>query len=134
MLLTAAAATTPLPPPPSTAFAIYDTAIGAVGSIPPPPPSATTDVDKGGGGTLASDVTIAEASINVTVPLTLLSMVGCCVVAPRLLQCLPSKFVSPRRCDIIDAFAAGPPSPFAYHQQSLSCRSFTEYQLLLPHH
>ena len=31
-----------------------------------------------------------------------------------------------------DAFAAGPPSPFACHRQPLSCRSFTEHQSLSP--
>ncbi len=52
-------------------------------------------------------------------------------VALRLLRCLLSKFVSPCRRAIVDAFATGPPSPFAYHCQPLSCRSFTEHQLLL---
>jgi hypothetical protein len=70
----------PLPPPPSTATAVNDAAIGAVGSIPPPPPLTTTTVNKGGGGPLASAVTITAASVNVTTPLTLLLMVGCCVV------------------------------------------------------
>ena len=53
-------------------------------------------------------------------------------VAPRLLRRPPSEYISPRHCAIVDAFAAGPPSPFAYHRQPLSCRSFTEHQLLSP--
>ncbi len=52
--------------------------------------------------------------------------------APCLLHRPPSEFISPRHCAIVDAFAAGPPSPFAYHGQPLSCRSFTEHQLLPP--
>jgi hypothetical protein len=40
----------------------------------------TTAVDKGSGGTLASAVTTAAASANVTAPLMLLSMLGCSVV------------------------------------------------------
>jgi hypothetical protein len=79
LLSSTAVATLPLPPPPSTATAVNDAAIGAVGSIPPPPSLTTTAVDKGGGGTLASAVTIAAASADITAPLTLLSMVGCCV-------------------------------------------------------
>ncbi len=50
-------------------------------------------------------------------------------VAPRLLRHPPSEFISPH---IVDAFATGPPSPFAYHCQPLSYRSFTEDQSLLP--
>jgi hypothetical protein len=53
-------------------------------------------------------------------------------VAPCLLCCPPSKFVIPRHHAIIDTFAAGPPSPFAYRRQTLSCRSFTKHQLILP--
>jgi hypothetical protein len=53
-------------------------------------------------------------------------------VAPRLLRRPPSEFISPRHRAIVDAFAAGPPSPFAYHRQPLSCRSFTEHQSLTP--
>ena len=53
-------------------------------------------------------------------------------VAPRLLRCPPFEFISPRHRAIVDAFAAGPPSPFAYHCQPLSCRSFTEDQSLSP--
>jgi len=53
-------------------------------------------------------------------------------VAPRLLRRPPSKFISPHHRAIVDAFAARPPSPFAYHRQPLSCRSFTKHQLLLP--
>jgi hypothetical protein len=44
----------------------------------------------------------------------------------------PSEYISPRHCAIVDAFAAGPPSLFAYHRQPLSCRSFTEHQSLSP--
>ncbi len=84
LLSSMAAATTPSPPSPSTATAVNDAAIGALGSIPPPPPSTTTAVDKGDGGTLASTVTIAEACADITAPLTLLSMVGCCVVCRPL--------------------------------------------------
>ena len=53
-------------------------------------------------------------------------------VALCLLRCPPSEFISPRHHAIVDAFSAGPPSPFAYHRQPLSCRSFTEHQSLLP--
>ena len=59
-------------------------------------------------------------------------MVDFHVISPYLLRCPPSEFVSPCRCVILDAFAAGPPSPFADHCQPLSCCSFTEHQLLLP--
>jgi hypothetical protein len=38
--------------------------------------------------------------------------------------------ISPCHRAIVDAFATGPPSPFAYHRQPLSCRSFTEHQSL----
>jgi hypothetical protein len=44
----------------------------------------TTAVDKAGGGTLASAVTIAAVCADVTATLTLLSMVGCCVVCRPL--------------------------------------------------
>ena len=97
--------------------------------IPLLPPLMTTAVDKGGEGTLASVVTIAAASANVTAPLTLLSMVGCCVITPHLLCCPPSEFVIPCRRAIVNAFAAGPPSPFAYHRQPLPCHSFTHHIL-----
>jgi hypothetical protein len=53
-------------------------------------------------------------------------------VAPRVLRRPLSEFISPCHRAIVDAFAAGPPSPFAYHCQPLSCRSFTEHQSLLP--
>jgi len=55
-------------------------------------------------------------------------------VAPRLLCRPPSKFVSPPRLAVVNAFAAGPLSTFAYHRHSLSCCYFTEHQLpsLLP--
>ena len=53
-------------------------------------------------------------------------------VTPRLLHCLLSKFVSPHHCEILDAFAARLPSPFAYHRQPMSSFSFTKHQSLLP--
>ncbi len=55
-----------------------------------------------------------------------LSPLACCVVcrpnlsAPAVVRC------------VINAFSAGPPSPFADHRQPLSYRSFTEHQLPLP--
>jgi hypothetical protein len=135
LLLLTAAATTPLLPLPSTATAVNNAAIGTIFSIPPPPPSMTTSVDKGGSGTLASAITIAAASADVTALRLWRScqwLVVVSSVAPCLLCCQLSEFVSPRRCAIVDAFAAGPPSPFAYHCQPLSCCSFTKHQLLLP--
>ncbi len=55
-------------------------------------------------------------------------------VSPHLLCRPPSKFVSPHHRGIVDAFAAGPPYPFADHCQPLSCCSCPEHQLplLLP--
>jgi hypothetical protein len=53
-------------------------------------------------------------------------------VAPRLLRRPPSEFISPRHRAIVDAFTTGPPGPFAYHHQPLSCRSFTKHQSLSP--
>jgi hypothetical protein len=41
-------------------------------------------------------------------------------VAPCLLRHLPSELMSPHHRAIVDAFAAGPPSPFADHHQPLS--------------
>jgi len=40
--------------------------------------------------------------------------------APRLLRRPPSEFISPRHRAIVDTFATGSPSPFAYHGQPLS--------------
>ncbi len=96
-----AAATAPLPPLPSTATAVNNAAIGAVGSIPPPPPLMTTTVNKGGSGFLASAVTIAAACANVTAPLMLLLMVGCCVVCRPLPAALSTVRVCqpPPLCD-----------------------------------
>ncbi len=83
--------------------------------------------------TLASAVTITAASANVTASPMLLSMVGCDVVcrpSPTALSAV--RIYQPPHRAIVDAFAAEPPSPFAYHRQPLSCRSFTEHQSILP--
>jgi hypothetical protein len=91
----------PSPPPPSTATVVNDAAIGAVGSIPPLPPSMTAAVNKGGGGTLASAVTIVAACANVAAPLMLLSMVGCCVLCCPLPAALSAVQICqpPPSCD-----------------------------------
>ncbi len=133
LLSSMAAATTPSPPPPSTATAVNNAAIGAVGSIPLPPPSTTTAVNKGGGSTLASAVTIAAACADVTAPLTLLSMVGCCVVCHPL----PAASSAVQICEPLPSrdhrrFCHWAATPFCLpsHHQPLSCCSFTEHRLL----
>ena len=120
LLSSMAVATMTSPPPPSTATAVNNATIGAVAAAsnaavttpsPLPPPS----------------LLLQPLLMSLRLRRSCRWLVVVSSVAPPLLRCPLSEFVSPYHRAVVNAFPAGPPSPFAYRRQPLSCRSFTEH-------